>query len=407
MGDSRAMSELPFLVAGGGIGGLAAALALARSGHAVAVFEQAERFGEIGAGIQLGPNAFHALDRLGVGQVARDAAVFIDGLVLMDALSDERVCLIPLEEDFRRTFGNPYAVAHRADLHGALLETCRAHAGVELVTRHRVVNYRQDAERVVAQFDTGGERAGIGLIGADGLRSAIRQRIVGDGEPRVSGHTTFRSVIPTSGMPADLRWNAATLWAGPGCHIVHYPLRGWELFNLVATWHSGETEAVAGQPVETETVRSAFVHLAERPRRILEAASDWRKWVLCDREPVEVWVDGRVALLGDAAHPMLQYMAQGACMALEDGVSLAENLRRAGGEVANGFRLYNAERVARTARVQLSSRLMGEYVYHPDGARRLARNAALQAKSAEDFYRSLEWLYGHRLPQAPDAAAAR
>jgi salicylate hydroxylase len=158
--------------------------------------------------------------------------------------------------------------------------------------------------------------AELGEIGADGLRSDIRQQLVGDGEPRVSGHTTYRSVISTEQMPEDLHWNAATLWAGPKCHIVHYPLKGWKLFNLVVTYHNEVEEAVAGKPVSKDEVRQGFEHIAPRAQQIIEHGEDWKLWVLCDRDPILDWADGRVALLGDAAHPMLQYFAQGACMAM-------------------------------------------------------------------------------------------
>ena len=150
--------------------------------------------------------------------------------------------------------------------------------------------------------------------------------MTGDGAPRVSGHTTYRSVIPTEQMPEDLRWNAATLWAGPKCHIVHYPLSGWKVFNLVVTYHNDAPEPVAGKPVPVEEVRRGFTHVCQRAQSIIRHGKDWRMWVLCDREPTDKWVDGRVALLGDAAHPMLQYMAQGACMAMEDAVCLADSL---------------------------------------------------------------------------------
>ena len=156
----------------------------------------------------------------------------------------------------------------------------------------------------------------------------MRGQVVGDGAPRVSGHTTYRSVIPTAEMPEDLRWNAATLWAGPKCHIVHYPLSGWKVFNLVVTYHNDAPEPVAGKPVSEEEVRRGFTHVCERARDIIRHGKDWHLWVLCDRDPVDNWVDGRVALLGDAAHPMLQYMAQGACMAMEDGVCLADSLAK-------------------------------------------------------------------------------
>ncbi|MBP7062813.1 3-hydroxybenzoate 6-monooxygenase [Ferrovibrio sp.] len=385
---------MTILVAGGGIGGLAAALALARQGLQVTVLEQAGNLGEIGAGIQIGPNAFHALDRLGVGALARDKAVYVDGLVLMDAVSDQRICTIPLEAPFRQHFRNPYAVIHRADLHGVLLQGCRADPRVALRTAARVVDYAHETTGVVALLENGERLPGQALIGADGLRSAVRARLVGDGEPRVSGHTTYRSVIPTEQMPEELRWNAATLWAGPKCHIVHYPLQGWKVFNLVATVHTDASEAVAGEPVPTELVRASFAHVVPRAQRIIHAAESWKRWVLCDREPQENWVDGRVALLGDAAHPMLQYMAQGACMALEDAVCLGETLGAELDNIPAALAAYAAARLPRTTRLQLASRAMGEYVYHPAGAQRLARNAWLGAKSPADFYTSLDWLYG-------------
>ena len=395
------MSIRRILISGGGIGGLAAALGLANNGFDVVVLEQASALGEIGAGIQIGPNAFHAMDRLGVGQATRSRAVYIDRLVLMDALSDELVCAIPLDEPFRQRFGNPYAVIHRADLHGVLVDACRANQNVALRTSARVISYQQDGAAVTVSLASGETIKGDALIGADGLRSAIRAQMLHDGAPVVSGHTTFRSVIPTDQMPEELRWNAATLWAGPKCHIVHYPLQGWKVFNLVATVHSGATEAVAGEPVATELVRRSFAHVAERPQRIIHAAGNWKQWVLCDREPQECWTEGRVALLGDAAHPMLQYMAQGACMALEDAVALAQSLAQYGADIASGLETYRLERLPRTTRLQLSSRAMGEYVYHPDGPRRLARNAWLRAKGPIDFYNSLEWLYGAGASAAP------
>jgi len=388
------MYENPFLVAGGGIGGLAAALGLARKGIASIVLEQASALGEIGAGIQLGPNAFHAFDYLGVGDRARAEAVYVDGLVLMDALDDSEIARIPVDEPFRERFKNPYAVVHRADLHGVLLDACRQSDRIELRTDAEVTGYDQDGSSAAAILKSGDRVAGAALIGADGLRSAVRAQLVGDGEPRVSGHTTYRSVIPTERMPEDLRWNAATLWAGPKCHIVHYPLSGWNVFNLVVTCHNDAPDPVTGKPVTKAEVRESFGHIAARPRQIIEHGKDWKLWVLCDRDPNETWVDGRVALLGDAAHPMLQYMAQGACMALEDAVCLSHKLEAHAGDIEAGLEAYRLERVVRTARVQMSSRLMGDYVYHPDGAERLVRNAVIRAKTRDDFYDGLHWLYG-------------
>ncbi|MGP0057954.1 MAG: 3-hydroxybenzoate 6-monooxygenase [Beijerinckiaceae bacterium] len=400
------MKTLPILIAGGGIGGLASAVGLASRGSTIVVFEKAPAFGEIGAGIQLGPNAFHSFDYLGVGDAARAMAVYIDKLRLMDAISGEEITHVPLDQPFRDRFRNPYAVVHRGDLHGVFLNACRANARIELREKCEVVGYDQDAASVRAKLASGEIVEGSMLIGADGLRSNIRKQVVGDGEPRVSGHTTYRSVIPTEQMPVDLRWNAATLWAGPKCHIVHYPLSGWKVFNLVVTRHNNAPEAVAGKPVSDEEVIEAFRHVHERAQSIIRHGKTWKLWVLCDRDPIENWVDGRVALLGDAAHPMLQYFAQGACMAMEDAVCLAHMMEAHSGDPERALNAYCAQRRLRTARVQLQSREIGEHIYHPAGAHAALRNAILKQKRPEDIYDSLQWLYGgNGLGSGQEAAA--
>ncbi len=387
-------AQTQILVAGGGIGGLAAALGLAQKGFCVVVLEKAATLGEIGAGIQLGPNAFHSFDYLGVGDAARAMAVYIDALRLMDAISGAQICRIPLDEPFRARFGNPYAVVHRGDLHGVFLRACRESPLITLRTASEVVDYDQDGGSVTAQLATGERVTGAALIGADGLWSNIRRKLAGDGRPRVSGHTTYRSVIPTDQMPEDLRWNAATLWAGPKCHIVHYPLSGWKLFNLVVTYHNEAPEPVAGAPVDHAEVLAGFRHIAALPQSLIHIGSNWKKWVLCDRDPIEGWVDGRVALLGDAAHPMMQYFAQGACMAMEDAVCLTAQMALHQGRIEPALEAYRARRVLRTARVQLQSRAIGDHIYHPAGAHALLRNAILSAKTPSQHYDDLAWLYG-------------
>jgi salicylate hydroxylase len=388
------MNAARVLIAGGGIGGLAAALGLARAGFAATVLEKAAQFGEIGAGIQLGPNAFHAFDALGVGAVARKLAVYVDALKLMDAITAEPIATIDLGEAFRARFGNPYAVVHRGELHRVLLDACRASPLVELRTEAEVTGYAQDGASVEAILAPGGRVRGSLLIGADGLWSKVRRQLVGDGPPRVSGHTTYRSVIPTADMPEDLRWNAATLWAGPKCHIVHYPLSDWKLFNLVVTYHNDAPEPVAGKPATREEVLAGFGHVHERARAIILGGRDWKLWVLCDRDPVENWVEGRVALLGDAAHPMLQYMAQGACMAMEDAVALADCLAATPAAPEKALRAYRDRRLTRTARVQLQSRQVGEHIYHPAGAHAKLRDEIMRAKTQAQWLDTLAWLYG-------------
>ena len=388
------LREPPFLIAGGGIGGLATALGLAQKGFRSLVLEKSAKFGEIGAGIQLGPNAFHAFDYLGVGETARGMAIYIDSLRLMDALSGGEITRIPLDGEFRARFKNPYAVVHRGDLHGIFLKACIQSPLVELRTNSFVAGYEQDDGKVSVLLAQGESIEGCALIGADGLWSNIRNQLIGDGPPRVSGHTTYRSVIPTKRMPRDLRWNAATLWAGPKCHIVHYPLSDWKAFNLVVTYHNDAPEPVAGKPVSHDEVRRGFEHINPVARQIIDHGSRWKLWVLCDRDPSRNWVDGRVALLGDAAHPMLQYFAQGACMALEDAVCLADEMALQNGDIPKAMENYQARRYLRTAKVQLMSRLIGDHIYHSEGAHADLRNQIMGAKSESDWCDTIAWLYG-------------
>jgi 2-polyprenyl-6-methoxyphenol hydroxylase-like FAD-dependent oxidoreductase len=383
----------PVLIAGGGIGGLAVALGLAQKGIRSILLEKASALGEIGAGIQLGPNAFHAFDYLGVGEAARNMAVYIDQLRLMDALTAEQITHIDLGDAFRARFGNPYAVVHRGDLHGVFLRACQNHELIELRVSSEVTGYEQDGGSVTAKLANGERIDGRLLIGADGLWSNIRKQVTADGPPRVSGHTTYRSVIPTEQMPEDLRWNAATLWAGPKCHIVHYPLSGWKVFNLVVTYHNDAPEPVAGKPVSEAEVMKGFAHVHERAQNIIRHGTNWKLWVLCDRDPVERWIDGRVVLLGDAAHPMLQYFAQGACQAMEDAVCLSHMLANHDDEAA-ALQSYRSRRFPRTARVQLMSRAIGEHIYHPSGDHARVRNAIMSAKSQQQWCDDIAWLYG-------------
>jgi len=383
----------PVLIAGGGIGGLATAMGLAQKGIRSILLEKSASLGEIGAGIQLGPNAFHAFDYLGVGEAARGMAVYIDQLRLMDALTAEEITHVDLGNAFRARFRNPYAVVHRGDLHGVFLRACQNSDLIELRVSSEVVGYEQDGWSVTVKIANGDRVTGSLLIGADGLWSNIRKQVTADGPPRVSGHTTYRSVIPTEQMPEDLRWNAATLWAGPKCHIVHYPLSGWKVFNLVVTYHNDAPEPVAGKAVSEGEVLKGFGHIHERAQSIIRHGKNWRLWVLCDRDPAERWIDGRVVLLGDAAHPMLQYFAQGACQAMEDAVCLSHMLANHD-DHAKALETYRAQRFPRTARVQLMSRAIGEHIYHPSGEHARLRNAIMGAKSSEDWYGDLAWLYG-------------
>jgi len=386
------ITQQPVIVAGGGIGGLAAALALVRQGFAVKVLEQAAQIGEIGAGIQLGPNAFNAFDALGVGEVLRSRAVYTDEMVMHDAIDASLVGRIPTGEAFLRRFGNPYAVIHRVDVHRTLLEGAEATGKVEVVTGTHVERIEQDGHGVTAFDQHGNAHHGIALIGADGVKSVVRQQYVGD-PPRVSGHVVYRAVVDKADFPADLQWNAASIWVGPNCHLVHYPLRGGEQYNVVVTFHSREQEEWGTRLGSREEVQSYFGDVCPQARQLIEMPKNWTRWATADREPIAEWTFGRVALLGDAAHPTLQYLAQGACMALEDAVTLGEALRVRDNDLFKAFMLYQRSRVARTARVVLSAREMGR-IFHAKGVERLVRNELWQGRSEGRFYDAMEWLYG-------------
>jgi 2-polyprenyl-6-methoxyphenol hydroxylase-like FAD-dependent oxidoreductase len=383
------------VVAGGGIGGLAAALALARKGFRSIVLEQAREFGEIGAGIQLAPNAWHAIDALGVGELVKKEAVFIEHVLMMDGISGETVIDIPLDARFARRFGNPYAVTHRADIHASLLDGCKASDLIELRPSTKVVGFHQHDSSVTVKTSDERTVEATALVGADGGRSVVREAIVGDGEPPASGHLCYRAVLEVEEMPEDLRWAAATLWAGTNTHIVHYPLRGWKLFNLVATVVRPEALGMEGHNEEAAPgeVLPLFAHNCEKIMALLRVPKAFKRWMLRFREPVENWSDGRVTLLGDAAHLMLQYFAQGAATALEDAVCLGACADAADGDFPRAFRDYQEKRLVRASRVQVSAKLLGMLFHAPDGMQRRVRNSMYQGRAAERYYDALEWLF--------------
>jgi salicylate hydroxylase len=390
----RAKNEKPVIVAGGGIGGLAAALALARKGFRSIVLEQASLFGEIGAGIQIAPNAWHALDALGVGGLVKKEAVFIEHLLMFDGVSAEKVIDIPLDARFARRFGNPYAVTHRADIHGSLLDGCKALPElIELRTSARVTGFEQDGSKVRVKTEKG-DIEGAALVAADGGRSVIRERIVGDPLPPVTGHMCYRAVLNIGEVPKELRLPAATLWAGHNTHIVHYPLRGWKLFNLVATVIGKHTSGGHNELATPQEALPFFAHYCDQVMKLMRTPKEFRRWMLLYRQPVDNWTQGRVALLGDAAHFMLQYMAQGAAMAMEDALALGVAAEEAGGDFPQAFRAYQDMRIVRASRVQLSANTLVGMIFHvPDGLERLVRNDIYRGRSAERYYDALEWVF--------------
>lgn len=386
------------IVVGGGIGGLAAALALAQRGVQVLLLEQAAQIGEIGAGIQLGANAFNALDALGVGEAARSRAVFTDSITLMDAVDAHEIARVETGARFRERFGNPYGVIHRADIHLSILEAVQQNPLIRFRTSTQVAAFEQDG-RGVTVVDQHGERyRADAVVGCDGVKSAIRAALIGD-EARVTGHVVYRAVVDVENMPADLQINSPVVWAGPHCHLVHYPLRGGRQYNLVVTFHSREKEVWGVRDGSREEVLSYYEGIHPLPHQMLDRPTSWRRWATADRDPVERWSFGRATVLGDAAHPMTQYLAQGACQALEDAVTLGAAYDAADGDFEQAFAFYEKARIARTARVLYSAREMGR-VYHATGVERLVRNSLWVGRTQEQFYDALQWLYGWRAENA-------
>ncbi|MEU9834132.1 FAD-dependent monooxygenase, partial [Streptosporangium sp. NPDC048047] len=338
------------IVVGGGIGGLAAAYAQARAGRAVRLLERADEFGEVGAGLQLGPNATRVLAGWGLLDEVAAKGVLPRRLVFRDAVSGEELTHLDLGEGFLRRYRGPYVVVHRSDLHRVLLQECERE-GVDLVGgchAERVEHLPAGARVVCAD---GSAYEGDVVLGADGLGSGLRAGFVADG-PVDSGFIAHRGTVPVAGL--GVRLDEVVAWLGPDCHLVQYPLRRGALLNQVAVFRGpGDPEAAFERCCDE--VRGALAHL-------------WRDrhWNMLDREPAGTWVDGRVALVGDAAHPMLQYLAQGACQALEDAQVLAEQSAGHAGSWDDALAAYQRIRVPRTARVQATARVWGD-IWHVDG----------------------------------------
>jgi 2-polyprenyl-6-methoxyphenol hydroxylase-like FAD-dependent oxidoreductase len=390
----------PILIAGGGIGGLAAALVLARHGHAVHVLEQSDAFGEIGAGIQLGPNAFRMFEHLGLTEAIDRVAYYPPHLVMRDVRSGELVVTSPAGAHTRATYGHPYGVIYRADLHQVLLDACRSWPAIGLHVHSKVVGFTQTDSDVEVHLADGRRMRGHALIGADGLWSRVREAIVGDGKPRVSGHIAYRAVLPMDQVPAHLYSPDVTLWGGEKTHLVHYPLRRGELFNLVAVFHSDRYEEGWNTFGDPEELNLRFQHAAPPVLELLGKIETWKMWVLCDREPIANWSNGRATLLGDAAHPMLQYLAQGASMAIEDAVTLGAALRQSPDDVPAAFRAYQQARYLRTGRVQLTARFYGD-IYHASEVTRELRNRMFQSGDESAGFVGTQWLYRGIDPERP------
>ena len=378
------------LIVGGGIGGLAVAIGLAQGGHQVRLLEQAPEFAEVGAGIQLAPNATRALARLGLLEAAEVHAVRPSRIVMMDAVDGELITELDIGESFRAHYGAPYIVLHRHDLLAELLAACRAHPNIELCANRCVTDVHPTPDGVEVTCLDGSSYAAAALVGADGLRSSVRG-LIADDEPVCSGFVAYRGSMPTAQVTSEVAPDAVVVWVGPGLHLVQYPLRRGTLYNQVAVFRSARYDGRDdGDWGTADELRQAFAPMCAPAANAVALLDQHIRWPMYDRLPIENWTRGVITLLGDAAHPMLQYLAQGAGQALEDAAALAACFP-VGRDAGQAFVAYQTQRLEPTARVQRSARLWGE-LWHLDGVARTVRNRYLALREATD-YSELDWLY--------------
>jgi len=386
--------RLPTLIVGGGIGGLATALALARCGRPVHVVEKSPEFGELGAGLQLAPNAMAVLDRLGVVGALAAHAVHPRRLVWMDALSAERITEIDLGEAFRRRYCQPYIVMHRGDLLAVLLEACRQERLITLEPGREIAAIEDLGDAACARAVDGRSYEAELLIGADGLHSAVRP-LISDDALVFDGLVAYRGTIPIERMSAHAGLDNVVMWVGPEMHFVQYPIRRAELYNQVAVFRSRRYTPDSDDWGTPEELDAHYAQTCDYVRGSLTLMWRDKHWPMVDRKPLASWVRNRIALIGDAAHPMYQYIAQGACQAIEDALALAVSVARSSGDVVKALAAYDALRTRRAARVQLTARAMGA-LFHLDGVAAAMRNEMMAARAGDD-YAPLDWLYGYRL----------
>ncbi|HKA64348.1 MAG TPA: FAD-dependent monooxygenase [Methyloceanibacter sp.] len=382
------------LIVGGGIGGLTTALALARTGMCATVLERSAFADETGAGIQLGPNATRAVAELGVLD-AIAATSFRPGVLrLYDGRAGASLASVPLGRVAEDRYGAPYLTLHRADLHASLLAACQSERAIELTSGFEVMEAEAVAEPVIVRGADGLQTEGSILVAADGLWSRLRDRIAPDADLCFSGATAWRALLPRSEVPAPFDAPEVGLWFGPNAHLVHYPVRGGKDLNIVAVVEGGSAKQGWSRRAEPDLLLPSFERWAQPAKALLETVETWRCWSLFRLKPLPRWTNGRMALLGDAAHPVLPYLAQGAALAIEDAVTLAASIKASGGDPASAFPRYQSLLMDRAARVQVRAARFGR-IYHLRGPAAFARNFLLGRRHPESLLQSFDWLYRH------------
>jgi len=384
--------RIPFLIVGGGIDGLATALALSRTGRVVHLIEKDEEFAEIGAGLQLAPNASRMLDRLGVLDEIAKSAVYPKRLVWRDAATGNLLTAVDLGEPFRRRYRYRYMVMHRGDLLNVLLKACRANVRISLESGKRAIRVEDSGDSARVRCADGAVYDCDAVVAADGLWSTVRKFVHDDGDPVCSMYVAYRGTVPASRFSQGTPPEEMVLWTGPEKHFVQYPLRGQKLYNQVAVFRSyREGSDDWGTPDELD---EHFAQTCTEVRAGIALMDRSRRWPILDRPPIANWTRNRITLLGDAAHPMQQYLAQGACQALEDAITLADCVEEHGDGVDRAFLAYQEIRSPHTAQVQLAARAFGEFWHRmPE---RLEERDRLLLQRSHDNYTELDWLYGPR-----------
>jgi salicylate hydroxylase len=389
------------VIAGGGVGGLSAALALAQIGRASLVLERAPAFREVGAGLQLAPNACRILRDWGVLELLRDSAVAPEMVRIRRGTDGADLARLSLR-NAEKIWGAPYFNIHRADLLSALLEQARKNTLIEIRNGATLTGFIED-ERGVAVTYRGGDdfrrASGDALIGADGLRSLVRSRLQGDenDKPAYTGHTAWRALIPADDLPEAMRRRASNLWLGERAHLVHYPLRGGKVINVVAlvedSWRGdGERGDIWDNEGDRKFLLNRFKSWSREALELVGASDGWLRWPMFDRPPIASWARGRTALLGDAAHPMLPYLAQGAAQAIEDARALARAFQARPDDAAAALADYSSARMERAGRIQQASRNQGE-IYHLSGFKAVARDLVLRASGSDRLLKRQDWIY--------------
>jgi salicylate hydroxylase len=392
------------LIAGGGIAGLVSALALAKNGFRAVVFEQSTKLEPVGAGIQLSPNAMHVLLGLGLGDALKPSIVSPETIHIRKATSGSDIVRVPLGSYAQQRYGAPYWMIHRGDLQTALLEAVRANPDIEVTLGAKVQDYVVHANGVTAQIRFGAmasEERCVGLIGADGLWSTVRTKLGYTDAPHFRKRTAWRAVVPAEAVSNDMREPSINLWLGRHAHLVHYPIRAGTAINVVAIMRDNAPKAGWTNAGPRDEILPIFHKWAAPARNLVAAAENWKTWTLYDRPRLRRWGDGPVTMIGDAAHPMLPFLAQGAAMAIEDAAVLADCLAKSPDDPAPAMRRYESLRNDRTTRAQKAAARNGTR-YQASGVEAAVRNTTLRMMGGAGLLKRYDWLYGWRMtPPVP------